>query len=778
MMGRRFPSDSSPRPRSTAHGVGRSRPARGPRGLIAAIVRLLAAAAIALPAGYAASPPSGATPDPYRDAAADYASWAADPLSPGPDLPPRGRSLFDHLVAVREGDITRLDVPFPFAKLVERIQSTLSAQQGYNGGTRQVMIPMGRSLQRTATAPDFFRFPRIVFAVTGEASADRADGAMLLKDRLYVGYVEKTGMLEVVSYNEAAGRFEFELVKDYRPGRTPRIQYANRAVCVSCHQNHAPIFAGAIWSETSANGRIAEQLRAHRPDFDQSALANIDFPDDIEKAAVRGNALVPLQTAWRLGCAAADSAASARCRAAALIAVMQSGLSGSHDFDGSAATFTDDFGATFSRAWKTRWPDGMRIGNPILPDRNPFGSSTSFYGGTSQDALPEWTRTAHVAPALDPLNPRAPRETWRYSGTLDAGRFVSGWATLFAAEDFLMVDRHLARFGRGERATRTRYLAHCRVSPASGGNGALRCTGDGSSGRPIDFAGTLDTAGAVRIDWINFGPAGRLRETTFEARDMSTSHGAALLRARPTVGSASPRLPDGRAIESIEIRWRPDTGRAAGVPTKIPSKTADAEIVLVDDFALLREGIAALVATRADALDDGPLSRARVLKGLFSDAEWSAKRWCCDDALDLPAVQPETAAATRNAMEDPELRPFFQQCAVCHLSHDRFPPNFLAGDADEVGRRVRHCAPRMWVRLSSWLAAGESRVKSPMPPALFVRSTGTTPGAWSRSEELRTIRERVAQLLSVDAGSGSPDDLMNRDYESLPACLPEDGAGG
>jgi hypothetical protein len=773
-MGTRSHPDWSHRPRCVARG-------RGPAPWLTASLRLvvalagglLASAGAPLPAAWAGAPATVDAPDAYRDATADYAAWAADPVSPGPDLPPRGRSLFDHLVAVREAGTTRLDVPFPFSRLVERIQATLSAQQGYNGGTRQVMIPMGRSLQRTATAPDFFRFPRIVFAVTGEASADREEGAMLLKDRLYIGYVEKTAMLEVVSYNEAAGRFEFQLVKDYRPGGTPRIQYANRAVCVSCHQNHAPIFAGAIWSETSANGRIAEQLRAHRKDFDQSAIANIDFPDDIEKAAVRGNALVPLQTAWRTGCAADDAAAAARCRAAALTAVMQWGLSGGHDFDSGTAAFADDFAATFARAWKGRWPDGMKVGSPILPDRNPFGSSTSFYGGNSDEALPDWTRTAHVPPALDPLNPRPPRETWRYSGALDAGRFVSGWATLFGAEDFLAVDRHLARFGRGEDARRTRYRAHCRVSPSTAGAGAAKCTGDGGSGRPIDFAGTFDPSGAVHIDWINFGPAGRLREATFEPGTVSRDKGDALLRARPTAGAATPRLPDGRALESIALRWHPLSGaRAAG-----PARTAEADIVLVDDFALLRGRLAALVATRADLLGDGPLSRARVMKALFQEDAWTARHWCCDEAPDLPAARLDTAPPVKEAMDDPSLRPFFQQCAMCHLSRERFPPNFLAGDAGEVGRRVRHCAPRMWVRLSSWIAADRDRTKSPMPPALFVRSLGAPPGAWAHGTELREIRERVARFVSADGGPADPDALLTRDYESLPACLPEDAEG-
>ena len=218
-------------------------------------------------------------------------------------------------------------VPFPFSALIDRIQATLG-QQEFLGGTRVAMIPMGRSLQRSAAAPDFFKYPRIVFAVTGEPAAYERDAVVLLKDRLYLGYVEKTGMLEVISYNEAAGRFEFQLVKDYRPGAQPKVFYANRAICISCHQNHAPIFSRAIWGESNANGTVAALLRAQRRDFDPSPQANIDFPDDIDKSTIRANTLVTLQRVWQEGCSdARDLSQSRRCRATAFTAVLQVGLS-------------------------------------------------------------------------------------------------------------------------------------------------------------------------------------------------------------------------------------------------------------------------------------------------------------------------------------------------------------------------------------------------------------------------------------------------------------------
>ena len=46
---------------------------------------------------------------------------------------------------------------------------------------------LGRSLQRNASAGDYFRHPRVVVAVTGEARTDEST-RLLLKDRLFLGF--------------------------------------------------------------------------------------------------------------------------------------------------------------------------------------------------------------------------------------------------------------------------------------------------------------------------------------------------------------------------------------------------------------------------------------------------------------------------------------------------------------------------------------------------------------------------------------------------------------
>ena len=140
--------------------------------------------------------------------------WVVDPQAQEPDLPPVGRSLFDHLV----GSNGAYEVPFPFESLIEHIDRRLSKTAYLDRPIKKVLIPLGRSLQRDAAAPAYFASPRAVVAVDGEPADDHQAPAMLLRDRRYLGYMEDAAVLEVISYNEAAGRFEFQVVDDYREG--------------------------------------------------------------------------------------------------------------------------------------------------------------------------------------------------------------------------------------------------------------------------------------------------------------------------------------------------------------------------------------------------------------------------------------------------------------------------------------------------------------------------------------------------------------------------------
>ena len=300
------------------------------------------------------------------------------------DLPPVGRSRFDQLVG-------SAPVPYPFSRLVKTINRQMQPDAGGLPPLKVTLVPLGRSLQREAGAPDFFRFPRVVAAADG----DNRPGYAPLKDRLFLGYHEKGEVVEVISYNDVAGRFEFQVVRDYRQGKTPQVFYARRSLCLACHQNAAPIFARPLWDETPANPEIARRLRETQRNFYKVKLTGTDIAYFIDAATDRANLFSVWQTVWQQGCGSGEP--GDRCRMEAFMAAL--------DYARNGRLPTPTSLPTLARTWKTRWPQGLAIPNPDLPNRDPLAAL--------QD------------PANDPLLLRAPLETWHAP---DKTAFVVGLA--------------------------------------------------------------------------------------------------------------------------------------------------------------------------------------------------------------------------------------------------------------------------------------------------------------------------------------------------------------
>lgn len=274
-----------------------------------------------------------------------------------PDLPPVGRSRFDLLI----GDAP---VPYPFSRLVKKINAQMQPDRSGLPPLKITLIPLGRSLQRNAGAPDFFRFPRVVAAADGHT----VPGVAPLKDRLFLGFHEKGEVVEVISYNDAAGRFEFQVVRDYQSGKTPHIFYARRSLCLACHQNAAPIFARPLWDETSANPAIAARLRATQRNFYGVKLTGTDIAYFIDTATDRANLFAVWQMLWQQGCGEGgpDKSAGDQCRKQAFSAALDYARSGALPAPASLPTL--------DRNWKTLWPRGLPIPNPDLPNRDPLAA--------------------------------------------------------------------------------------------------------------------------------------------------------------------------------------------------------------------------------------------------------------------------------------------------------------------------------------------------------------------------------------------------------------------
>jgi hypothetical protein len=452
--------------------------------------------------------------------------WAVDPGRPGSDVPAAGRSLFDFALASRIGGKPAYDIPSSFDELVRRLEQRLGCR---GSCSHRVLIPLGRSLQRTAASPDFFAFPRVVVAVTGEGA-----GPVPGRDRIYLGYQQRTNVIEVISYNETAGRFEFQLVKNYRRGATPQVVYADRIVCIACHQNHGPVFSRQVWDETNANSQLAALLsRAGRGIH----RIPVEIPNAIDDATDRANLIGVTQRMWTEAC-------DAKCRTAALIAALQYRLSGERGFDRGPVA------GAIAAGFRKSWPNGLAIPNPDIPNRDPL----AFSAGTRGLAQ------AHVPASLEPLAPRAPLEIWRAEDPELAHRFVTGLAHTLASADVREIDDRLAA---GSAASRE-YRSACTLIA-------------GDAGATFDCRGEVSLSGnASVLDSIAIGNSAPLRNLTLS----NIKRGPGVLEFRPGSGGHRARLVNGNAIARVALRWRGAQGEAI--------------VTVIEDFAKMREAMAAL----------------------------------------------------------------------------------------------------------------------------------------------------------------------------------------
>ncbi|HEX5718569.1 MAG TPA: hypothetical protein VF179_20580 [Thermoanaerobaculia bacterium] len=634
--------------------------------------------------------------------------WAVDPQDPGPSLPPSGHSLFDFLTG-HEG------VPFPFSALLDRIEERLGGHS-----LKKVLIPLGRSLQRNAADPEFFRYPRAVAAVD-------TDG--VFKDRLYLGYHEKAAVLEVISYNEAAGRFEFQLVLDYRPGGAARVVYANRAVCTACHQGGGPLFSRQVWDETNANPEIARLLAAEKRDFYGFPIAQgVDVPAAIDAATDRANRIAVYQLLWREGCG------SDECRAAAFTSALQHRLSGG---------LHEGMGEELQRAWQVRWPHGLAIPDPDIPNRDPLAShrSNPVIASVPATLSPEESRRlgglvlrSHVPAAFEPLNPRPPLEVW----TKDTGpeRLIAGLAGFLTNEDARRLDSEI--FSRGKVKEQQTFPCEVSIQPRETGKRVkFRCT-DALEGRIFlegaqVVGGTIERLGALRDLDVIEGKSNPRELKVKVAQKLSGLHA---------------RGADGNAVESLRLSY-----------------SGEAIVTFLDDFSVVKTAIDDLPG---EVFSSAPFRRTAVIGALFKKLGLETDACCLADAS-LPPPVLETGGTVGPAdFPEPAVQALYRYCGNCHAKPEVSPPNFLYGDVERVRGNLARCAERIFYRLDLWRLPVPDRSKTPMPPVHALSALGLAPG----DPRLALLRQHAAGLLRKETGKEPRlEDLETRGYESLRSCL-------
>ncbi|MBT0963706.1 hypothetical protein [Denitromonas iodatirespirans] len=616
-------------------------------------------------------------------------------------------SLFAHVMT--PPGHTQAQIPFPLGALLAQIRPLLESDGP--DPMPLVLIPLGRSLQRhTAGAAHYFEAPRVVVAVTGEpAGTDRP----LLRDRLYIGYHEAAGVLEVISYNEGAGRFDFEIVDDYRAGATPRLRAGNRGLCLACHQNAAPIFSRQSWDETSANPAIRRLLAAAGGDFYGLPWRHgVDVANAIDDATDRANRLSLAQTVWQHGCASAEPSAAVNCRARLLSRALLARLSGT----AAPGLLADDPAlAPLAAHWAQHWPEGLPLPDPDIPNRQPFAATLPWQALPTDPAA--LRRLADVAERFDPLALRAPLEHWRGDDPATLSHVVHAVGQFFADADIAALDQRLRTAPTPSTETLTLACTR-RTRPGREDLDCHHASGIALSARRTDTR--------LWLDQLSLGSGRAHAGLRFER--------AASGRFVPS--GPAPRTAEGAALVAVAIT--PDS----------------VSLQLADDLAPLRAHIERLAADtlagRSDALADAPLRRATVLAAL----------------LPMPPERTQPVVpriAERSGVDDPELAPFYRHCGLCHNSTEAFPPGFLHGDRDTVRARIDTCAPRMARRLAMWAAPAGAREKTPMPPPASSQA-----GDIRHSGDLASMQQWLATRLQ--ASGHAPSRLAAQPYADLPDC--------
>jgi hypothetical protein len=478
----------------------------------------------------------------------------ADPAHPGETQPASGQSLFDDLFKAGGA----YDLPYPFERLTAAV-----AQKNGGARPRAVLIPLGRSLQRLAADPHYFASPRVVVGVDGAGGK----ASQYLKDRLFIGYQPASSSMEVISYNEAAGRFEFQVVSNYDAAGKPLVEYADRALCTSCHQGHAPIFPIAQWNETNANPEIAARMAGLGASFHGVPVKRgIDEPDGLDQAVGRANRLILAQYLWTRACEAAPGMKAAECRAGLLLAALRWRLGGSR---GPWQAAEDGRLAAVLHAAVARLaPEGLAVPNPSLPDRNPL---------IELDAGVKAMEVVEPEGVYDPAVPRAPRLLIAPS---DSPSDVLTAAVVAVGEFF--PPEAIARLAAAlqvQGGAGTRFTAACSIEQA-GGERRFECADPsfGLSGYASARGGAvtrLALKGHAPVSGLNVLPGGN-----------------GSLKLAESAQGLPARLATGERLSALRLGG----GRA--------------EITVTDDIAVLRRAVAALDLSGGGPLQAGVLAPA------------------------------------------------------------------------------------------------------------------------------------------------------------------------
>ncbi len=664
--------------------------------------------------------------------------------------PVTGRSFFDKIF-IENG---QYQVPYPFSKVLERLSDytgqKINSPDG--AGIKVTLIPMGRSLQRNAALDDegklisidhFFRYPRVVVAIDEETNFENSL-LLNLKNKMYLGFNEKARVIEAISYNDELGRFEFQVVNNYAAGKTSEVTYANRSLCLSCHQNQAPIFSKGPWSETNANQVIAEKLQSV---FDKSFgkescskqksstycyQENKPFyfgaPISIESNVTRqidsstdsANLGHAYQKMWKDFCVAES------CRLAHLQSMLLYRLTGQEGI-----RITESVQSEVNQLeinWKARFPWGLAIPSSDIPNRDPLKdvqknpkiSDLSTVSESGRKRVLDLLAFSKIPSEFEPLLPRPPFIVWKDSEIDGAGanRLIRGLSQEFTLGDIKLIDRWL-RSNRDVAELTTILNSSC-VFEKEKAVLKINCQGDAEESFSLEASINLsESQNRFNIGEFNYrskvmgcqpnGPNLCFRFFNIEGvfSKIGESNSKIVLQFKNGLGLKNSEAYD---LSELYLDFNAKTAKLK-VYDSVPKLAIYLQKKSKELFPNLVFNRFQIIKT---ILSENPVKLSKVQREDYKTVQMNVD---ADHAVEELEQSMSGFALMKNV------------CSQCHQSNKSFPVPFMGTLAQplndfELCRQIEQCAPRMIYRLKVRNCSGDEsrKKKTSMPPMNFFKN--------------------------------------------------------
>jgi len=194
------------------------------------------------------------------------------------------------------------------------------------------------------------------------------------------------------------------------------------------------------------------------------------------------------------------------------------------------------------------------------------------------------------------------------------------------------LDNYLFEASQDTDTARRHLKAACAFTKTDLGGWALQvrfsCGGQDRDGMGMEGQFYIEHGEATRgtIERLLVGGSEKLIKLTISGPEIaySDSGGEILLRLEQPIGGIHARLTNGQALEHLTLRWDMLAAEDAGPSEEFRRHPDNGMSVLsvVDDFALLRSALAALVQEAEngmnDALSDKPIQGGALMRALLA----------------------------------------------------------------------------------------------------------------------------------------------------------------